>query len=111
MDDPALAELVIRSLYSARLLCIPLQTRRGCSPRLGSQDIPREIEKTPPSEARAKAARNVLVRNWLSLLRVRSFSIFQQQNEILYMPIPIAISLLEEMKRPTWNYHQKVRTY
>jgi hypothetical protein len=111
MDDPALAE-VIRSHYSAgllRLLCSHPKTRMQ-----PSTWQPRYSERLP-SEARTKAARNVLVRNWRPQSAARSLP-FQRlpttkRNEILYMPIPIAIDPLEEMKRQTGNYHQKVRTY
>jgi hypothetical protein len=65
MDDPALAE-VIRSLYSAGLLCRHPKTRMQ-----PSTWQPRYSERLP-SEARTKAARNVLVRNWRPQSAARS---------------------------------------
>jgi hypothetical protein len=73
MDDPALAE-VIRSLYSAGLLCSHPKTRMQ-----PSTWQPRYSERLP-SEARTKAARNVLVRNWRPQSAARSLALSASSN-------------------------------
>jgi hypothetical protein len=73
MDDPALAE-VIRSLYSAGLLCRPPQTQMQPSTWQS------RYSERLPSEARTKAARNVLVRNWRPQSAARSLALSASSN-------------------------------